>query len=102
MLLSVHVSYAEDILIFFSWSRCEPCKQMKKKTWPNPLVQEEIKRFTFYKVDVDEDPFTVNQYNVTKFPTTIVVNKDGYVVKEVRRHVGFLSGSELIRFLRKK
>lgn len=102
LFLVTNVSSGEDLLLFFSWERCGPCHKMKDRVWPNKLVQEEVSNFTFYEVVLDNDPFSVMQWNVTAYPTTILAKKEGNSVREVRRVVGYQSASELLRFLRKK
>lgn len=102
VVFTTNISVAEDILIFFSWQRCGPCHKMTDRVWPNKLVQEKVSEFKFYEVVLDNDPFSVMQWNVTSYPTTIIAKREGNSVKEIRRVVGYQSVSELLRFLRKK
>ncbi len=76
----------EPRLYFFTSSNCGPCKQVK------PEVQRLIdKNYPVTTIDVDQRPEVASQFNVDRWPTTLLVY-DGRIVQ---RKSGFIDAPTL-------
>ena len=96
-LAEIPVETERSTLIYFTADWCPPCQAMKRETWPDDGVEGAIGEWNAVKIDVDENPDLARQFAAESIPTMVVLNTDG---EEVRRHVGFLSASDLLAFLR--
>lgn len=91
----------EDKLIFIdcytSW--CGPCKRMAATTFQEEEVGKFFnKNFINLKVDIEKDedgPEIARRYRVRAYPTLIVINGDGNLVKQT---VGFQTSDKLMAF----
>ena len=75
---------------FATW--CGPCKML------SPIVEDvsnEIDDVKFIKVDVDQASDVAASFGIMSIPT-LMIFKDG---KQVSKHTGFISKSELIDFI---
>jgi len=76
---------------FATW--CGPCKML------SPIIDElagEIKDYTFYKLDVDENDNVAREYGVMSIPTLLIF-ENGELKQKL---VGFKSKSELKEILK--
>ena len=67
---------------------CGPCKML------SPIIDElakKINNYTFYKINVDENPDVAEEYNIMSIPTLLII-KDGELKKQI---LGFKSKEEL-------
>lgn len=88
------------LLIDFTASWCPPCKKMESTTWIDEGVQAWIKENAIaIQVDVDEDQKTTSSLKVSAMPTIVVFSSEGNV-SEFGRQVGYMSSSELLRWLK--
>ena len=72
--------------MYFSAPRCGPCKMF------GPVMDKVGTKYPVEKINVDESPALVEQYNVKSVPTTILVD-DG---NELTRHIGVASEAKII------
>ncbi|HEY3398022.1 MAG TPA: thioredoxin domain-containing protein [Armatimonadota bacterium] len=75
---------------------CGPCLKLGKESFPSPEVQALADKFIWAKVDVDKNEALARQYKITGMPTILVLSGTG---AEVDRHLGFLPGPELAKYL---
>ena len=90
----------ENKLIFLdgytSW--CEPCKMLRETTFKDQEVAGLFnKNFINVSMDLEkgDGPALSKKYDVTGYPTLLVVNANGDVVTE---SIGYLSAKQLIKF----
>jgi thiol-disulfide isomerase/thioredoxin len=76
----------EELLLDFATPYCGPCRQME------PVIQSfENAGYPIRKVDATREPQLSDQFNVTRFPTFLML-VDG---REVDRVVGYTSGERI-------
>lgn len=90
----------ENKLIFLdayaSW--CGPCKQLKRKTFPDKAAGEFFnKNFINIAIDMEEGegPALGAKYSVTAYPTLIIADADGKLVAYTK---GLINPTQLIEF----
>ena len=82
-------SSKKPVLIDFSATWCNPCKQLE------PVYEElssEIKEADFYKVDIDAEQELAGKFNIISVPTIVLI-KNG---QEISRISGF-QGKEFLK-----
>ncbi len=65
---------------------CGPCKWMEKNTFKNPKVGRLFnKHFINLKIDMEKGEGTelARKYRVTQYPTMMIINSEGEVVKRI-------------------
>lgn len=80
------------VLVDFFAKWCGPCKML------SPIVDElsnEVQDVVFVKVDIDESVDLANKFGILSIPTLLIFKNGKLSGKEV----GFLSKSDLIRFI---
>ncbi len=80
------------VLVDFFAKWCGPCKML------SPIVDElsnEMQDIVFVKVDIDESVDLANKFGILSIPTLLIFKNGKLNGKEV----GFLSKSDLIRFI---
>jgi Flp pilus assembly protein TadD/thioredoxin-related protein len=82
--------------VYATW--CGPCKMMDKQVYTDSSVAKVAAAFVNRKLDAEkgEGPGIATKYNVTAFPTLLVLDGDG---KEKNRQVGFMPADRFARFL---
>lgn len=83
-----------EAVVDFYATWCGPCKMF------GPIFEETSNEtnINFIKLDVDKTPEIAREYGVMTIPT-IILFKDG---KEVKRHTGFMSKTDLLNFINEK
>jgi len=83
----------------FTASWCHYCQKLKANTLSNPQVQAELASLNWKQVDPDvgSGRELAQRYNVHGFPTTVVVNSSGGVVKTI---VGYSAPADYLGQLR--
>src|SRR5262245_62022317 len=85
-LVGLAASGSQITLLEFSTPSCTYCRQME------PLIQSfEQAGYPIRKVDATVEPQVAQQYNVTRFPTFVML-VDG---REISRNVGAMDGNQL-------
>jgi thiol:disulfide interchange protein DsbD len=78
---------------------CAQCKELDKKTWPDPQVSAWI-RDNAVAVRIDSDKTRKDlgtKLGILSYPTVILLDGDG---RELRRLLGFQNPAEMLRFLK--
>ena len=66
------------MLLYFTADWCPPCKQMKRKVWPDKGVEELVNHSTVpVYINVDEQPQVAHDYGVDGIPTIILAHASG-------------------------
>ncbi|MBE0675931.1 MAG: thioredoxin family protein, partial [Bacteroidales bacterium] len=86
----------KPMLIDFETTWCGPCAQMNSYVYNADLVVEKSINVVAVKVDGDVHRDLVKQYNVSGYPTIILVGSDG---TEIKRAVGYQSVKAMVEFL---
>lgn len=102
--LAMAEASAKPVMIDFWAEWCSVCKKLDKKTYSDPGVISESKRFINIKVDcTNTDDPTVRllwgKYGVVGLPTSAFVSPDGTILKD-KTVTGFVEPSELLRIMR--
>lgn len=95
---------ARPVIIDFWAEWCSVCKKLDKKTYADPEIISESKRFVNIKVDcTNTDDPTVRllwkKYGVVGLPTLVFVSPDGTILKD-KTVTGFVVPSELLRIMK--
>jgi thiol-disulfide isomerase/thioredoxin len=78
---------------------CGYCQKLKRNTLSSPDVQAELANFNAQQIDPDSATGRplASQYGVSGFPTTVIVNPSGAVVKKI---VGYSAPADYVSQLR--
>jgi thioredoxin 1 len=83
----------EGVVLELGASTCKACKEMK-------IVIDELKKtnetLPIHIVDIKENRDAIARFKIQMIPTQVVLDKSG---KEVYRHVGGLSGDEMLKLV---
>lgn len=63
---------------------CVPCVLLKEKTLSDPQVAELLERVQLIYVDLDKHPGLGKAYGVQSVPHVFFIDRDGFVVEELR------------------
>ena len=79
-LLKEVASSDKPVVVDFGKESCTACTELEEITFPDPRVQEQLKKFTFIKVDVtdntDEEKALLKKFELFGTPNIIFFDKD--------------------------
>lgn len=67
--------------VYAPW--CGYCKEMDKNTFQNPQVQEKLSNYVLVKINGDENPDFMMKYQIYGYPTILILDPDGNIVKTI-------------------
>jgi thiol:disulfide interchange protein DsbD len=93
----------ERMVVDFYADWCIPCKELDAQTFSDPLVRQELMRFSSYKVDMTQSASPSTERLRTRFkirgmPTVLVINARG---EEAERLTGFAGPERFLEILKK-
>jgi thiol-disulfide isomerase/thioredoxin len=92
---------AEDFIIRFTATWCGPCKTMEARMRNSDDVQNSLKDYKVYVIDIDQHKKLSNGWKIRSLPTIVrgVIDKEGNV-KETGRLIGSQSNKKILEFLK--
>ncbi|MCK5821430.1 MAG: thioredoxin family protein [Bacteroidales bacterium] len=99
--------YAKDLakqkgqktLLDFETTWCGPCNTMDQYVYTADTVISATKNLTAVKIDGDEHRDLVKKYNISGYPTLVLLDKEG---TEIARGVGYQSVAKVLELVAKK
>lgn len=67
--------------VYAPW--CGYCKEMDQKTYTDPTVQQKLVNYVLVKVDGDQNPELMKKYQIYSYPTVLILDSSGNVVKTI-------------------
>jgi len=76
----------KPVVVDFGKDSCTACTELEEITFPHPLVQEQLKKFTFIKIDLtkntDEDKALLKKFELFGTPNIIFFDTDNKYLGE--------------------
>jgi len=85
------------VLIDFYADWCHNCKDLDTKTLNNVDVKEKLHNYILVKINGDKSPEILSKYNITGYPTLLLLDKDGNIIKT---QIGFIDPVEFLQWLK--
>lgn len=85
------------VFVDFQTTWCGPCRQMEQLVYTAKDVVEAAREVVPVVLDGDDQRALVQRYQVTAYPTMLLLDEDG---KELRRAVGYRGVAAMVEFLR--
>ncbi len=93
----------KPVVVDFGKDSCTACLELEEITFPNPLVQAELKNFTFIKVDLtansDEDKALLQKYELFGTPNIIFFDKENRYLAD-KSLTGFIKPEDFANHLK--
>ena len=67
--------------VYAPW--CGWCKEMDKNTFRDSKVQQKLSNYVLVKVNGDENPDFMNKYHIYSYPTVLILDQSGNLVKTI-------------------
>ena len=87
---------SRKIFIDFETTWCGPCKTMDQWVYSADKVVAVSNNYVCVKIDGDEQRNLVKKYEVTGYPTMIILSPDGEIIKRVS---GYQSVEKMVEFM---
>ncbi len=87
----------QNLFIDFETTWCGPCKSMDQWVYTADTVVSATKNMLCVKIDGDENRDLVKKFDVTGYPTLILVAPDGEILKKVS---GYQSVINTVNFIK--
>jgi len=92
----------KPVVVDFGKDSCTACTELEEITFPDAKVQEQLKRFTFIKIDLtannDDDKALLKEYDLFGTPNIIFFGKDNKYMPE-KSLTGFISPEKFAKHL---
>ena len=76
----------KPVVVDFGKDSCTACTELEEITFPHPLVQKQLKNFTFIKIDLtannDEDKALLKKFELFGTPNIIFFDKENNFLPE--------------------
>ncbi len=93
----------KPVVVDFGKESCTACKELEEITFPDPKVKEQLKKFTFIKIDVtdntDAEKALLKKYELFGTPNIIFFDKNGKFMPE-KSLTGFVKPQEFADHLK--
>ena len=93
---------AKPVVVDFGKDSCTACTELEEITFPHPLVQEQLKNFTFIKIDLtannDDDKALLKEFELFGTPNIIFFGKDNKYMPE-KSLTGFIPPEDFAKHL---
>jgi len=93
----------KPVVVDFGKDSCTACKELEHITFPDPKVQEQLKNFTFIKIDLtdntDDDKALLKKFELFGTPNIIFFDKDNQYLPE-KSLTGFVSPEDFAAHLK--
>ncbi|KAA3613978.1 MAG: thioredoxin [Calditrichaeota bacterium] len=86
----------KPILIEFSTKWSGPCITMNERTYRDAEIVSLSDSFVCLRLDGDTEKELVKSYNITRFPTTVILDRRG---KELSRAIGYQPATEFSSYI---
>jgi hypothetical protein len=87
-------------ILKFTSKSCSPCRSYNQVFNSDRITEElKLRGITSHNIDIEEDKDTTKHYNISSVPTTVIVEISSTGNKEVKRKVGYMSESQLLKWL---
>jgi len=72
------------VLLHFYKSNCGPCKKLQRDVFSQPQIAAAMERdYVPVKFNADESPAQANRFQITSFPSEVVLNSQGNVIQKL-------------------
>jgi thiol-disulfide isomerase/thioredoxin len=87
----------KNLFIDFETTWCGPCKQMDNLVYNTDAIVQATQDYIAVKVDGDKNPQLVDKYKVDSYPSLIIVDTEGNIVKRASGYHSVKMLKELLR-----
>jgi len=93
---------SKPVVVDFGKESCTACKELEEITFPNPKVQEQLKKFTFIKIDLtkntQDDKALLKEFELFGTPNIIFFDKNNNYLPK-KSLTGFISPEDFAKHL---
>ena len=66
---------AKPVILYLKYEGCDWCQKVTDEIFPHPVVIDRAVRMNWVEVDRDDDPQLTKRFNVTNFPSFLVIGE---------------------------